>query len=81
VVDKGRISRHEEYEDFDPDGLDIFHVPKISKLSYSIEIDPTNKINLSELIDIEEFQEFNDEEKKPEQRGKSKAKGDRDKNE
>lgn len=78
-VAKAEVNRSRE--DFDPDGLDIFHVPKISKLSYSIEIDPTNKINLSELIDIEEFQEFNDEEKKPEQRGKSKAKGDRDKNE
>ena len=71
----------DKYEDFDPDGLDIFKVPKIDKLSYSIEMDPSNKINLSDLIDVEEFQEFNDEEEKPKLRGKSKARGDQSKNE
>ena len=65
VVDKGRVSRHEEYEDFDPDGLEVWEVPKIGKLSYSVEIDERNKLNLSDLVDLEEFQEFNDEEEKP----------------
>ena len=64
VVDKGRVVRHdgEDYEDFDPDGLDIFKVPNISKLSYSIDMDASNKINLNELVDVEQFKEFNDQE-------------------
>ena len=78
VVDKsGEISRHDQYEDFDPDGLDVWEVPKIKKLSYSVEIDERNKLNLSDLIDIEEFQEFNDEEEKPKTKPKAKRKAGR----
>jgi len=76
VVDKGRVVRHdkEDYEDFDPDGLDIFNVPNIDKLSYSIDMDASNKINLNELVDVEQFQEFNDQEEEAAAPKKRKAK-------
>lgn len=48
-------------EDFDPDGLDIFSVPKITKLSYSIEHSPSNKMNLEDLIPLEALEEFDEE--------------------
>jgi hypothetical protein len=62
VAEKSRperkVVRESKYEDFDPDGLDIFTVPSISKLSYSVEHDSRIKLNLEDLVDIEEFQEF-----------------------
>ena len=74
VVDKGRVVRPDmdDYEDFDPDGLDIFNVPNIDKLSYSIDMDASNKINLNELVDVEQFQQFNDQEEKPKPKAKRK---------
>jgi len=53
--------QEDKCEDFDPDGLDVFVVPKINKLSYSVEHDERNKMDLEKLIDIEEFQEFVEE--------------------
>ena len=47
-------------DDFDPDGLDIFNVPKITKLSYSIEHDSSNKMKLGDLIPLEELEEFDE---------------------
>lgn len=60
-------------EEDDPDGLDIYEVPSISKLSYSIERD-SNKFNLKDIIPVEQFQEFQEdvETKKPKQK---KARG------
>jgi len=39
-------------ESYDPDGSDVYEVPVISKLSYSVEQDK-NKFNLKDLIPIE----------------------------
>jgi hypothetical protein len=63
----------ESIEDFDPDGLDIFKVPKITKLSYSVEMDPSTKIKLSDLIPLEELDgsEF-DKGQQPKKRSSSK---------
>ena len=44
----------------DPDGSDVYEVPHISKLSYSIEVD-NNKFNLKDLIPLDEFEEFKEE--------------------
>jgi hypothetical protein len=49
-------------QDDDPEGLDIYEVPNISKLSYSIERD-TNKFNLKDIIPVEQFQEFQEDTK------------------
>ncbi len=67
----------EEYEDFDPDGLDIFQLPNIEKLSYSIDLDKSNKLNLSDLVDVEQFQQFNDQEEKPKPKAKRKKRASR----
>lgn len=55
----------------DPDGLDIYEVPQISKLSYSIEKD-TNKFNLKDIIPADAFEEFKEEvkPKKAKKRGR-----------
>lgn len=55
----------------DPDGVDIYEVPRISKLSYSIEND-RNKFNLKDLIPLEAFEEFEEDKptKKPKKRGR-----------
>ncbi len=50
-----------DIEDFDPDCLDIFNVPKITKLSYSIEHSPSNKMNLEDLVPLESLEEFDEE--------------------
>lgn len=57
----------------DPDGVDIYEVPNISKLSYSIEND-RNKFDLKDLIPLEAFQEFKEDKptKKPKKRGRPK---------
>ena len=47
----------------DPDGVDIYEVPHISKLSYSIETDK-NKFNLKDLVPLEAFEEFNENKEK-----------------
>jgi hypothetical protein len=47
-------------DDFDPDGLDVFSVPKITKLSYSIEHDSSNKMKLEDLIPLEELEKFDE---------------------
>jgi hypothetical protein len=46
----------------DPEGLDIYEVPNISKLSYSIERD-SNKFSLKDIIPVDQFQEFKEEPK------------------
>tara|TARA_Y100000114_G_scaffold157285_1_gene188889 strand:+ start:7759 stop:8118 length:360 start_codon:yes stop_codon:yes gene_type:complete len=58
----------------DPDGLDIYEVPRISKLSYSIEQEQ-NKYNLEDLVPLEELEEFTEDEppvKKTKKRGRPK---------
>lgn len=40
-------------ESYDPDGLDIFDVPEISKLSYSIEVDKIS-FDLKDVLPSEE---------------------------
>lgn len=45
----------------DPDGSDVYEVPNISKLSYSITHD-SNKIDLKDLISIEDLEEFEEQE-------------------
>lgn len=61
-----------ELED-DPDGLDIYEVPNIAKLSYSIEIDK-NKFNLKDLIPLEDLENFAEESKPKKRRGRSRKK-------
>ena len=39
----------------DPDGVDIYEVPKISRLSYSIEQDK-NKFDLKDVIPVDAFE-------------------------
>jgi hypothetical protein len=63
-------SRRAEVID-DPDGVDIYEVPSISKLSYSIEKDK-NKFNLKDLIPIEAFENF-EEENKPMKKTKKRG--------
>lgn len=46
----------------DPDGEDIYEVPHITKLSYSIEKD-RNKFDLRDLVPLEAFQDFEKENK------------------
>ena len=61
----------------DPDGLDIYEVPQISKLSYSVEND-NNKFSLKDLVPLEAFEEFVEEEsaaKKTKKINKSKKRG------
>jgi hypothetical protein len=58
-------------EDFDPDGVDIFEVPNISKFSYSIQQD-NNKMNLKDLIPLDELDNFQEEASKPKKRGRPK---------
>jgi len=56
----------------DPDGVDIYEVPNISKLSYSVESDK-NKFNLKDLIPLEVLEKFQEEDehiKKTKKRGK-----------
>ena len=48
---------------YDPEGSDVYEVPNISKLSYSIEQDQ-NKFNLKDLMPLDQFEDF-DEPKKP----------------
>ena len=62
-----RRSRPLPVEDFDPDGVDIFEVPDISNFSYSIEQD-NNKMNLKDLIPLDEFEDFKEEAPKPKKR-------------
>lgn len=66
-------SRRTETVD-DPDGVDIYEVPDISKLSYSIERD-SNKFDLKDLIPIEAFEDFKEKDepiKKTKKRGRPK---------
>ena len=55
----------------DPDGVDIYKVPNISKLSYSIEND-RNKFDLKDLVPLEVFEEF-EEENKPTKKTKKRG--------
>lgn len=41
----------------DPDGLDIFEVPQLEKLSYSIELD-NNKFSLKDILPIPEVEKI-----------------------
>lgn len=50
----------EENFDDDPDGLDIYEVPHISKLSYSVEHD-RNKFSLKDMVPLEEVERLVDE--------------------
>lgn len=56
------------FEVDDPDGTDIYEVPVISKLSYSIEKDK-NSFSLKDIMPAEQFQEFQEQpEIKPKKR-------------
>lgn len=60
--------------DDDPDGSDVYEVPHISKLSYSIEQDK-NSFNLKDLIPLEELEDMDKEKtapKKTKKRGRPK---------
>lgn len=46
----------------DPDGVDIYEVPNITKLSYSIE-NHNNKFDLKDLIPLEALQDLKEENK------------------
>lgn len=59
-------------EEDDPEGLDIYEVPHISKLSYSIEKD-SNKFNLKDIISVEEFQEFKEDPKPKDKKKKTRG--------
>ena len=48
----------------DPDGSDVYEVPHISKLSYSIEQDK-NSYNLKDLIPLDEFEDMDKEKPAP----------------
>ena len=58
----------------DPDGTDIFHIPNISKLSYSIEQDK-NKFNLKDIIPVEAFEEFKEDDQPRTPKKASKKRG------
>ncbi len=64
-----RQSRAFPTEDFDPDGVDIFEVPHISNFSYSIEQDK-NKMNLKDLIPLDELDNLQEESPKQKKRGR-----------
>jgi len=50
-----RRTTAKEMEVDDPDGTDVYEVPHISKLSYSIEQDK-NKFSLKDIIPLEEIE-------------------------
>ncbi len=52
-----------DLSDDDPDGLDIYEVPNISKLSYSIEKD-RNKFSLKDIIPLGEIEHIKENTKK-----------------
>ena len=58
----------------DPDGTDVYDVPRITKLSYSIEKD-NNKFSLKDMIPLEELQEFqeNDQPETPKKTAKKRG--------
>ena len=58
-------------ESYDPDGVDIFDVPQISKLSYSIEVDKIS-FNLKDVLPSEE--ELDDMKKSEAKKNKKPAK-------
>ena len=55
----------------DPEGVDIYEVPRISKLSYSIQTD-NNKFDLKDLVPLDAFEEFKEDKpiKKTKKRGR-----------
>lgn len=59
-----RKTRSREIEIDDPDGSDVYEVPHITKLSYSIEQDK-NSYNLKDLIPLEEFENMDKEKPAP----------------
>ena len=68
-----RVRRSPELldESYDPDGSDVYEVPAISKLSYSVEQDK-NKFNLKDLIPLEDLDPEKVAPKKPKKRGRPK---------
>ena len=65
------ISAKETLKVDDPDGVDIYEVPRISKLSYSVETD-NNKVDLKDLVPLDAFEDFKEDEpvNKPKKRGR-----------
>jgi hypothetical protein len=53
----------QDLNDDDPDGLEIYEVPSISKLSYSIEKDH-NKFSLKDMIPLGEIEQIKENIKK-----------------
>lgn len=67
-------SRFQEIEVDDPDGTDVYEVPNISKLSYSIERDK-NKFNLKDIVSLEQIEAMSKpEQTKPKKRGRPRKK-------
>ena len=67
-------SRFQEIEVDDPDGTDVYQVPNITKLSYSIEQDK-NKFDLKDVVSLEQIEAMSKpEEKKPKKRGRPRKK-------
>jgi|TARA_Y100000289_G_C3927181_1_gene154146 hypothetical protein len=65
------VSAKETLKVDDPDGVDIYEVPRISKLSYSVETD-NNKFDLKDLVPLDAFEDFKEDEpvNKPKKRGR-----------
>jgi hypothetical protein len=65
----------QEDESYDPEGSDVYEVPNISRLSYSIEQDK-NKFSLKDIIPLDQLEDFDESEqsltKKPKKRGRPK---------
>ena len=69
---KGRLLRKvsEDIDDSDdPDGTDVYSIPHIESLAYSLEIDK-NTFKLSDVLPEEIFDENKGEQKKPKQKTK-----------
>ena len=67
-------NRFQEIEVDDPDGTDVYQVPNITKLSYSIEQDK-NKFDLKDVVSLEQIEAMSKpEEKKPKKRGRPRKK-------
>ena len=59
-------------ESYDPDGSDVYEVPNISKLSYSIEQDK-NKFSLKDIIPLDQFENFEESEKTSTKKSKKRG--------
>lgn len=61
-------TKEEDIENYDPDGSDVFSVPKLSRLEYEIEHDRDGSFSLGSIMPEPEPQ------KKPKKRGRPRKK-------